>query len=154
MSGLTRFFLDTNALIDLYVMRDPGRHEAMIELVEACRGGHGELIVGATSITDATYVIEGGSQFREVIPERRLRVQLASNLRRIAFHYLTICPVNERVLKAAHRNRTERDFDDALVAECAREAGADVIVTSDREAFVRSEVPGATPRECVGALAC
>lgn len=109
-------------------------------------------MVGASSITDATFVIEGGRQFREVIPERRLRVQLASNLRRIAFHYLTICPTTERVLRMAHRNETERDFDDALVAECALESGADVIVSSDRRAFASSEVPGVSPEDCPAML--
>lgn len=150
--AMSRFYLDTNALIDLYIARAPGRHEAMLQLVEGCRGGRGELLVGANSVLDASYVIEDGRQFREVIPERRLRQQLASNLRRIAFHYLTICPIDERVLRAAHHNKTEPDFDDALVAECAREAGADIIVSSDQRAFRNSAVPGATPEECAACV--
>lgn len=149
---MSRLFLDTNALIDLFVARLPDVHQSLLQVVRFCSEGTDELLVGANSISDATSIIENGRQFREVIPDKKLRRQLASNLRRVSFHYATICSVNGNILKAAHRNAAEEDFEDALIAECAKAHKADFIVSSDKHAFLQSAVPKISPSECAGLI--
>ena len=144
---MRRILLDTNALIDLCVARIPSVHEAMFAIIDTCSEGDDELLVSPISLADASYIIEGGRQFKEALPERSQRQRLAAYVRDTAFSYCTICTIDEQVAMAAHQNSDEEDFDDALIAECAAAYKADVIISSDRKAFRSSKVPSWTPEE-------
>lgn len=150
---MSRLFLDTNALIDLCVARIPSIHEAMERIVSSCREGEDELLVCTHSLADATYVVENSRLFKDAIPDREKRRHVATFLREVAFHFCTVCSVDERIARAAHRNVSEPDFDDALIAECAARSEADYIISSDRNAFRSSRVPGVTPGEYLGLAA-
>lgn len=144
---MCRILLDTNALIDLCVARMPATHEAMLAVIDTCFEGDDELLVSPISLADASYIIECGRQFKEALPERSQRQRLAAYVRDTAFSYCTICAIDEQVALAAHRNASEDDFDDALIAECASAYDADVIISSDRRAFRTAKVPSLTPDE-------
>ena len=58
-------------------------------------------------------------------------------------------PVDQSICYQAHLNMDEPDYDDAIVAECAKAAGADFILSSDAAAFQKSVVRKMSPEECV-----
>ncbi|MCH3944130.1 MAG: PIN domain-containing protein [Atopobiaceae bacterium] len=146
---MSRILLDTNALIDMVFLRDADRHRAMEEVISLCREGGDEVLLPALALEDASYVLENSPSAKAAVPDAALRRRIAREARGFALRLCTICCIDDAVCRAAHENTGEQDFDDALVAECARFSKADVIVSSDARAFVHSAVPKVTPRECV-----
>ena len=144
---MSRILLDTNALVDLCVNRVPKRHAAMMEMLALLDSPDDAVLVPAPSLKDATYIIENSAPFKQVVPERAERMGLARRMRDAVFMQCEVVAVDAAVARRAHRNRDEKDYDDALVAECALASGADVIISSDKSAFENARVPKATPEE-------
>ena len=144
---MSRLMLDTNALIDLAIVRDPAVHAAMEAIIGHCVEGEDELLVPVLALKDASYAVENGASFKQVLPHPAQRRALAERIRALAFSFCRVCAVDEAIARKAHRNSTEDDFDDALVAECALAYDADLIISSDRSAFTASIVPKRSPQE-------
>ena len=72
-----RLFLDTNAVIDLFSNTGSSRQASMRAIVSALRGTDSALVLGATTVKDVSYLIEQGSWFKSIVPEARLRRELA-----------------------------------------------------------------------------
>lgn len=142
-----RLMLDTNALIDLFIARVPETHAAMEQIVMHSAEEEDEVLISSLSLKDASYIIENSRSFKDVIPDRRIRSQMARKLREIAFDTCTICGIDEAIARKAHLSVAEDDFDDALIAECALAYDADAIISSDALAFTSSLVPKMSPQE-------
>ena len=149
-TSMTRALLDTNALIDLVINRYPDRHRAMIEICSLMEEETGDCLIAPTlSIKDLSYFIESSKHAQEAIPNRKERMSRSALARTFILDNCVIAPIDERVARMAHANESEPDYDDALIAECARANDADVILSSDNRAFRESYIPKMSPQELV-----
>jgi predicted nucleic acid-binding protein len=151
---MRKILLDTNALLDLILPRDVERHAAMRAVVAACREGETELMLSALSLKDASYVIENSAAMKAAFPQAQDRRERSRYARDVAFTLCTIVAVDEEACRCAHRNTSEEDYDDALIAACAVAAKADMVVTSDARAFNSADVPflKLSPGQCAKLL--
>lgn len=143
---MSRVLLDTNAAIDLVFARDKSRSQAMVSIMTLMRETEDVVLLPSLSIKDISYFIECNKDVKALIPSRSERLDLARQARELLFSTCTICGIDEDIARKAHQNLSEPDYDDALVAECALAYDAEVIISSDAEAFERSIVPKASPQ--------
>lgn len=134
-----KVLFDTNVVLDLLLDREPHAEWAasLISRVE-----RGELIgyLGATTITTVFYLatkVTGAKAAREQI-EKLLGL-------------FEVAPVHRGVLEAA-LTAGFSDFEDAVLYEAGRCAGAQCIVTRNVKDFARAVVPVYLPVELEAAL--
>ena len=123
---------DTNVILDVLLERLPFAEPAAHLLAQAERGGI-QGFVCATSITTIFYLA------RKSLGRDDARRQVANLL-----SILDIAPVNRAVLERAARSDFD-DFEDAVVAESARQVSAQVILTRNERDFARSPIPVHSP---------
>lgn len=145
---VSRVLLDTNALMDLAVMRDADRHASMSRIIERLAVEGDRPLIPSLALKDVSYLLESGRIMREAIPDAHVRRSAARAFRARVLEECEICAIDELVCRRAQANADEPDYDDALVAECALANGADVIVSSDRAAFNGAVVPKMSPAQC------
>ena len=97
-------------------------------------------LLGATTITTVHYLS------RNALGEAGARKQMETLLR-----LFELAPVTRAVLDGALRLRLA-DFEDAVLHECARQAGADGIVTRDPAGFRKADLRVYEPAELLAAL--
>lgn len=68
-------------------------------------------------------------------------------------HLFEVAPVNRAVLGAALGAEGFGDFEDAVLHEAARHAGADALVTRNKKDFRKAVLPVYGPGELIGMLA-
>ena len=127
-----RAILDTNVLIDFFLDREPFARDAT-DLIQRAERLEFQGLVCATSVTTVDYLA------RKAVGLTEARAQVAFLL-----SILEVAPVNGAALQAALESGV-RDFEDAVVAESARRANADYIVTRNLKDFAKSPVPAHTP---------
>ena len=123
-----RILFDTNVVLDVLLDRPPHAHaaSALFALVER---DEIEGLLGATSVTTVYYLTE------KAAGPARARRYLQSLL-----SIFEVAPVDERVLSSAMNLRLP-DFEDAVLHEAARRAGATGIVSRDAAGFARGRLP-------------
>jgi predicted nucleic acid-binding protein len=135
-----KVLFDTNVVLDLLLDRVPFA-AAAAEL--AARVERGELAgyLGATTITTVHYLSS------KAVGRDRARQHVGGLLQ-----LFEVAPVTRPVLAAA-LDLPFGDFEDAVLHEAAREAGARAIVTRDPRDFAGSRLAVFTPQELLAALA-
>ena len=129
-----RVLLDTNVLMDVLLERELFVNESVQVFDQVVRGAVTGLIC-ATTVTTIFYLTS-----REVGGEEVMRhIQKLMNLYEIA-------PVTRSVLDAAMTSNSP-DFEDAVLAEAAHQAGAQAIITRNLKDFAHSPVRAYTPRQ-------
>ena len=129
-----RVLLDTNVLMDVLLERELFVNESVQVFDQVVRGAVTGLIC-ATTVTTIFYLTS-----REVGGEEAMRhIQKLMNLYEIA-------PVTRSVLDAAMTSNSP-DFEDAVLAEAAHQAGAQAIITRNLKDFAHSPVRAYTPRQ-------
>ena len=129
-----RVLFDTNVLMDVLLERELFVEESAQVIDQVVRGAVTGLIC-ATTITTIFYLTS-----RDVGGEEAMRhIQKLMNLYEIA-------PVNRSVLDAAITSNSP-DFEDAVLAEAAHQAGAQAIITRNLKDFAKSPVRAYTPRQ-------
>ena len=129
-----RVLFDTNVLMDVLLERELFVEESAQVIDQVVRGAVTGLIC-ATTITTIFYLTS-----RDVGGEEAMRhIQKLMNLYEIA-------PVTRSVLDAAITSNSP-DFEDAVLAEAAHQAGAQAIITRNLKDFARSPVRAYTPRQ-------
>ena len=129
-----RVLFDTNVLMDVLLERELFVEESAQVIDQVVRGAVTGLIC-ATTITTIFYLTS-----RDVGGEEAMRhIQKLMNLYEIA-------PVNRSVLDAAITSNSP-DFEDAVLAEAAHQAGAQAIITRNLKDFSKSPVRAYTPRQ-------
>ena len=129
-----RVLLDTNVLMDVLLERELFVNESAQVFDQVVRGAVTGLIC-ATTVTTIFYLT-----IREVGGEEAMRhIQKLMNLYEIA-------PVTRSVLDAAMTSNSP-DFEDAVLAEAAHQAGAQAIITRNLKDFAHSPVRAYTPRQ-------
>jgi predicted nucleic acid-binding protein len=129
--------VDINVVLDVLFMREPFVRDAAA-LFRKIEGGVVEGYVAAHTITTLHY-----------LGTRRLgRVKCRKVLLDV-LQLFEVVPVAEQHLRHALALGWN-DFEDAVQAACAEDAGVDYLVTRDKRGFRASAVPVVTPGELVG----
>lgn len=127
---------DTNVILDVLLDREPFSDDAayLFSKVE-----NSEMIgyICATTVTTIHY-----------LAVKAVGARTASDHIRTLLSLFIIAPVNRLVLENALSSNF-RDFEDAVIHEAARHAGADYIITRNLPDFRESQLPVFEPRECI-----
>ena len=123
---------DTNVILDVLLERLPFAEPAAHLLAQAERGQI-QGFACATSVTTIFYLA------RKSVGRDDARRQVADVL-----SILDVAPVNRAVLERAARSDID-DFEDAVVAESARQVNAQIILTRNERDFARSPIPVHSP---------
>ena len=128
--------VDTNVVLDALANREPWAKEARdLLFLAAC--GKLDLALSGSTITDVFYLVN-----RYVTHDKRVSAEVVDTL----MQSLSVVNVGMReCLFAAHSPIA--DFEDAVVAEAARTAGLDCIVTRNLEGYAQSEVSAVSPHD-------
>ena len=134
-----RIIVDTNVVLDVLLARKPFVEAAarLFALVEQSRI---EGLLCATTVTTIDYLLTQSLPS----PERR------ETLRRL-LELFEIAPVNRPVIEEAMRSRVS-DFEDAVLEQAGRLAGADAIVTRNMRDFQNSSIKALGPDELLAAM--
>lgn len=135
-----KILLDTNIVLDVLMDRMPFADSA-VELFSKVEDG---TIIGylcGTTITTVYYLAA------KAVGAARTRKELGKLLT-----IFEIAPVNRQVLESALAAGFA-DFEDAVIHEAARHAGADAIVTRDRKDYKKSRIAVYTSEEMAKILA-
>lgn len=135
-----RILFDTNVVLDVLLDRAPyGRVAA--ELLARVERQQLVGLLGATSVTTLHYLS------KKALGEGGARVQVGRLL-----DLFEVAAVTRPVLEGA-LDLDFQDFEDAVLHESARHAGADGLVTRDPEGFRKATVRVYRPNELLAALA-
>ena len=130
-----RVMCDTNIILDVLLDREPFA-EVSDRILRLCETGAIEGYTTASCITDVFYFV------RKHLHDTERSYDAMENLLGI----LQVCEVSDRHIREALRIRRP-DFEDALVAACAKSVSCDYIVTRDKKGFADFEIPSLTPEE-------
>jgi len=131
-----KVLFDTNVIVDLLLEREPHAHDAA-KLFSRADAGKIDGLICATSVTTVHYLCHRS------LGRAGARRALAALL-----SMLEIAPINRTVVDSALSSKVT-DFEDAVISEAARHAGADVVVTRNARDFRKSSVPTHTPTELI-----
>lgn len=135
-----KLLFDTDVLLDVLLERRPFAEPAA-QLLSLAESREIAGFVSATSVTTLHYLAARavGAKRTGSLIQRLLRI-------------VEVAPVNGPVLQGALASGFV-DFEDAVVAEAARQVGAEGIVTRNVKDYGRSAVPAYLPPEILEALA-
>lgn len=130
-----KIMCDTNVIIDVLLEREPFA-EASCRVLSLCEEHKFEGFVSASSVTDIYYLV------RKYTHSTELAYKAVGKLLEI----VKVCSVtNNDVLTAFQRKA--RDFEDCLVATCAKSIRCNCIVTRNKKDFEEFDIPLLTPEE-------
>jgi predicted nucleic acid-binding protein len=129
-----RVLFDTNVLMDVLLDRQPFVETSAQLLDQVVRGTITGLI-GATTVTTIFYL--ASREIGKKDAKRQIEKLMA---------LFEIAPVTRSVLEAAMTSRSP-DYEDAVLAEAAHQAGAQAIVTRNLKDFAHSPVRAYTPKQ-------
>lgn len=135
-----RVLFDTNVLIDFLLDRAPFA-DAAAELLSRADRGQIQGLACADSFTTIFYLMQ------KAVGRETARRHVSSLL-----SVLDVAPVNRATLEQAAESGLS-DFEDAVVAESARQANVDCIVTRNERDFAGSRVTVHSPRALLALLA-
>ncbi len=132
-----RIMLDTNVIIDVLLDRKPFSEDSSAVL-SLCEEHFFEAFVSASAITDIFYLVRKHTNSTE----------LAYNATGTLLRIVDVCSVtNENVMTAF--NTRARDFEDCLVAECAKSIECECIITRNKKDFSSFGIDVLTPAEAL-----
>jgi predicted nucleic acid-binding protein len=130
---------DTNVVLDHLLEREPFV-EAAERLLSLADTGDVDGLLCATTVTTIHY-----------LASKTVGAPEAAAYVRELLAILDVAPVDRDVLRAAW-DAGFSDYEDAVLYEAARAAGASAIVTRNGKDFTRSTLPVFTPVELLAAL--
>ena len=125
---------DTNVMLDFLLDREPFS-ETPAQLFTRIEKGELAGCLCATTVTTIHYLA------LKTVGERRAKEYIAQLLK-----LFDVAPVNRVVLESALQLKF-KDFEDAVIHEAARHAGALGVVTRDSTGFKKATIPTYTPEE-------
>jgi len=136
---VTKVLLDTNVVLDVLLERKP--HTAASAAVwAAVETGKVDGLLAAHAVTTVHYLVS--RERGRAVGERTLNAIL---------RVLGVAPVDSKVLQNAIALAWP-DFEDAVTAAAAAQAGCDLIVTRDPRGFPHSPVTALPPEAAVAFL--
>lgn len=129
-----RVLLDTNVVLDVLLDREPFVQDSARVMDQVERGAVNGLLC-ATTITTLAYLAGRTVGKKQAVHQMRQLLRL-----------FEVAPVTRPVLDAALSSKTP-DFEDAVLAEAAQQAGAQAIITRNLKDFSHSPVRAYTPEQ-------
>lgn len=127
--------IDTNILITFLTKREDPFLAETEKILELCAMGKCSGNIAFHTLSTLWYVLRKRSD-----EERR------EGLKAICSIFNVVSASQNEILEAIE-NDSFKDFEDCLQDKCAKEAGADYIITCNIKDFLNSEVPAVTPGE-------
>lgn len=132
-------FIDTNIVIDIYQSREP-HYKAASAIFQYAVDGRINLMVSATTIVNTFYIL------RKQYPKDELYAKM-KDLSRL----VTITDVESKAIIEALEQEW-KDFEDCVQYFSAGMAGADVIITRNKNDFELVGIPVMTPIDFLDSL--
>jgi predicted nucleic acid-binding protein len=129
-----RVLFDTNVLMDILLRREPFWDESAQVLDQVASGAVTGLICAST-VTTIFYLASKEAGKKEAMVQVRSLLGLYE-----------VASVTRAVLDAALNSKSP-DFEDAVLAEAAHQAGAQAIITRNLKDFAHSPVRAYTPKQ-------
>jgi predicted nucleic acid-binding protein len=129
-----KLMIDLNIFIDVFQKRLPHYHDSSLVLTKILNKESTGFIAGH-SITTLYYLISRLSSNRKAIEV----------VDWVLDHFEVESADKEDFIDARALNM--KDFEDAVIARCARNAKCEYIITRNNQDFKRSPVPAVTPKE-------
>lgn len=130
-----RIICDTNVIMDVLLEREPFVDDSC-KILSLCEEHQMDGFMSASSITDIYYLV------RKYTHNTELAYKAIGKLLEI----VKVCSVtNNDVLIAFQRKA--KDFENCLVATCAKSIRCDYIVTRNKKDFEEFDIPLLTPSE-------
>jgi predicted nucleic acid-binding protein len=130
-----KILVDTNILLDYLLTREPYFDDAN-KIVLSCTIGNIKGCIAVNSIPNMFYILR-----KDFNPDKRREALI--NLCMI----FEVVGIDKTKLLACLDNKSFDDFEDCLQSECAKEFGADFIITRNVKDFKLSNIPAITPGE-------
>ena len=135
-----KFLIDTNVIIDYLADRDPFAEHAE-KVMKLCVNREAEGMLTANAVTDIYYILRKAIGREEALESLRTIIDV-----------LNIVEVGKNdILQAVEMNMP--DFEDAIIAVCAKRVKAQFIVTRNRKDFMNAPVESITPEDLLIRLA-
>lgn len=126
---------DTNIILDVLFEREPFVADSY-KVLCLCEGHKAEGFVSASSVTDIFYLV------RKYTHSTELAYMAVGKLLEI----VKVCSVTNDDVLAAFQAKA-KDFEDCLVATCAKSIHCDFILTRNIQDFEGFGIPAITPAE-------
>lgn len=135
--------IDTNVLLNYITNREDKYLNDCIRIVELCALGKLNGYIAFHTLSTLWYVLRKKSD-----KERR------KNLRDICTIFSVASASQTEIIDAIEKDSFEdfEDFEDWLQDKCAKEVGAEYIITVNEKDFVNSEIKAMNPYEFLGKL--
>lgn len=131
---------DTNVILDVLLEREPFV-DASAKVLSLCEEHKIDGFISASAITDIFYIVHKYTHSKE----------LSYNAIGKILEIVKICSVtNTDVLLAYQKKAT--DFEDCLLATCAKNINCDYIITRNKKDFAEFDVPLLEPAELLDIL--
>ncbi len=127
--------IDTNVVLDILEKRTP-LYEASSEVMAYCAAGREKGYIALHSISNIFYILR-----KQYSNEERRKLLLG------ILSFLRVTGVKHGAVRRALLREEFLDFEDCLQDECAKEVGADYIVTRNVQDFQNADVKAVTPEE-------
>ncbi len=134
-----KILFDTNLILDVLIDRKPFS-EAASQLLSLVEQGEVSGIICATTVTTIHYLST------KILRKNKSQHQIADLI-----SLFEIAAVNRAVIEEALTSNFS-DFEDAVIYQAARHAGAEAIITRDPKGFQKSNLPIFSPIELLNIL--
>ena len=126
---------DTNVIVDVLLEREPFVRDSY-DVLNLCEKRRIDGFISASSVTDIYYLV------RKYTHSTEYAYKAVGKLLEI----MNVCSVTNDDVLTAFRQRA-KDFEDCLMATCAKAIHCDCIVTRNKKDFEEFNLPLFTPRE-------
>ena len=130
-----KIMCDTNVIIDVLLEREPFVEESY-RILELCEGHKIDGFVSASSVTDIYYLV------RKYTHSTDMAYKAVGKLLEI----VKVCSVTDNDVLTAFQKKA-KDFEDCLVATCAKSIHCDCIATRNKRDFEGFGIQALTPAE-------
>ena len=131
---------DTNVVLDVLLDREPFVQDSY-KILSLCEEHRIHGLVSASSITDIYYLT------RKYTHSTELAYRVIGKLLEI----VKVCSVTNNDVLVAYQKKA-KDFEDCLLATCAKSIGCDFIITRNKRDFEEFDIPLLTPTELLKQL--
>lgn len=132
-----KIMCDTNIIIDVLLEREPFVEDSC-KVLSLCEEHRVDGFVSASSVTDIYYLV------RKYTHSTDLAYKAVGKLLEI----IKVCSVTNHDVLTAFQKRA-KDFEDCLVATCAKSIHCEYIITRNKKDFEEFDIPLLTPAELV-----
>lgn len=135
-----KIMCDTNVILDVLLDREPFAEDSY-KVLDFCEKHRMDGFVSASSVTDIYYLV------RKYTHSTELAYKAAGKLLEI----VKVCSVTNNDVLMAYQKKA-KDFEDCLLATCAKSIGCDFIITRNKKDFEEFDIPLLTPAELLQRL--